>query len=67
MTITKLLSIPDFAQAVGLGDNLVRNLVNSGAIPSIKCGSRRRIDVRFVDRWLAKACEVPAEQTGVSQ
>ncbi len=62
MTTTKLLSIPEFAKATGLSDRLARHLVKNGDVPSIKVGSRRRVDARFIDRWTAAACEVPAQR-----
>jgi excisionase family DNA binding protein len=55
MTVTKLLSVPEFARATGLGYQLARKLVLSGEIPSIKVGARRRVDIRWVHHWLSQA------------
>jgi len=51
--MTKLLTIPKFAQATGLSYRLCLQLVQSGDIPSVPVGSRRRIDIRWVEQWLA--------------
>lgn len=55
MTITKLLSISGFGRATGLGHRLAHKLVKSGEVPSVKVGSRRRVDVRWVRHWLQQA------------
>jgi excisionase family DNA binding protein len=49
--MTKLLTIPDFAEVTGLSYWLARELVNRGDIPSVRVGTRRRIDARVVERW----------------
>lgn len=51
--MTKLLTIPKFAEATGLSYRLCLQLVESGKIPSVPVGSRRRIDVRWVEQWLS--------------
>jgi excisionase family DNA binding protein len=51
--MTKLLTIPKFAEATGLSYRLCLQLVQTGEIPSVPVGSRRRIDVRWVEQWLA--------------
>jgi excisionase family DNA binding protein len=51
--MTKLITIPKFAQATGLPYRLCLQLVGTGRIPSVPVGSRRRIDVRWVEQWLA--------------
>lgn len=51
--MTKLLTVPKFAQATGLSYRLCLQLVGSGEIPSVPVGARRRIDVRWVEQWLA--------------
>jgi excisionase family DNA binding protein len=51
--MTKLLTIPNFARETGLSYRLCLQLVESGDIPSVPVGSRRRIDVRWVEQWLA--------------
>jgi excisionase family DNA binding protein len=52
MTTTKLLSVPQFANATGLSDTLARALVNRGDVPSILVGRRRRVDARWVEKWV---------------
>jgi hypothetical protein len=42
VTVTKLLSIREFARATGLGYRLARKLVLSGEVPSVKVSARRR-------------------------
>jgi hypothetical protein len=49
--MTKLITIPRFAEATGLSYRLCR-LVETGQIPSVAVGPRRRIDVRWIDQWL---------------
>jgi excisionase family DNA binding protein len=51
--MTKLITIPKFAETTGLAYRLCLQLVGSGQIPSIRVGNRRRIDVRWVEQWLA--------------
>ena len=51
--MTKLLTIPKFAQATGLTYRLCLHLVQTGKIPSVLVGSRRVIDLRWVEQWLA--------------
>lgn len=52
MTTTKLLSIPQFADATGLTDYLARALVMRGDVPSVRVGARRRVDSRWVEKWV---------------
>ena len=51
--MTQLITIPKFAEATGLPYRLCLHLVGTRQIPSIPVGRRRRIDVRWVDQWLA--------------
>ena len=51
--MTKLITILKFAETTGLAYRLCLQLVGSGQIPSIRVGNRRRIDVRWVEQWLA--------------
>jgi excisionase family DNA binding protein len=51
--MTRLLTIPKFAEATGLKYRLCLHLVESGRIPSVPVGCRRRIDVRWIEQWLA--------------
>jgi len=51
--MTQLITIPKFAEATGLPYRLCLHLVGTGQIPSVAVGRRRRIDVRWVDQWLA--------------
>lgn len=61
--MTKLLTIPKFAQATGLSYRLCLQLVESEEIPSVPVGSRRRIDVRWVEQWLAAGGYRPMNAT----
>jgi len=60
--MTKLITIPKFAEATGLQYRLCLQLVESGHIPSICVGRRRRIDVRWIEQWLAGGGYRPSEQ-----
>ena len=51
--MTKLITIPKFAEATGLPYRLCLHLVGTCQIPSVAVGRRRRIDVRWVEQWLA--------------
>jgi excisionase family DNA binding protein len=51
--MTKLITIPKFAEATGLPYRLCLHLVGTGQLPSVAVGRRRRIDVRWVEQWLA--------------
>ena len=59
---TKLITIPKFAKATGLKYRLCLQLVESGRIPSIPVGGRRRIDTRWVEQWLAVGGYRPPEK-----
>ena len=50
--MTKLITIPKFARATGLPYRLCLQLVGTRQIPSVPVGSRRRINVRWVEQWL---------------
>jgi hypothetical protein len=50
--MTKLITIPRFAEATGLPYRLCLHLVGTGKIPSVPVDTRRRIDVRWVEQWL---------------
>jgi excisionase family DNA binding protein len=52
--MTKLITIPKFAELTGLSYRLCLHLVGIGQIPSVLVGRRRRIDVRWVEQWLAE-------------
>ena len=60
--MTKLITIPKFAEATGLPYRLCLHLVGTGQIPSVAVGRRRRIDVRWVEQWLAGGGYRPTEQ-----
>jgi hypothetical protein len=51
--MTKLITIPRFAELTGLPYRLSLHLVGTGQIPSVPVGCRRRIDMRWVEQWLA--------------
>ena len=51
--MTKLITIPKFAELTGLPYRLCLHLIGTGQIPSVAVGRRRRIDVRWVEQWLA--------------
>jgi excisionase family DNA binding protein len=51
--MTKLITIPKFAELTGLPYRLCLHLIGTGQIPSVPVGRRRRIDVRWVHQWLA--------------
>ena len=61
MEVTMLITIPAFARATGLNYWLAWRLVQRGAIPSVMVGSRRRIDVRWVEQWLSAGGFEPLE------
>jgi hypothetical protein len=50
--MTKLITIPKFAEATGLPYRLCLHRVGTGQIPSVAVGLCRRIDVRWVEQWL---------------
>jgi excisionase family DNA binding protein len=51
--MTKLITVPKFAELTGLPYRLCLHVVVTGQIPSVRVGRRRRIDVRWVNQWLA--------------
>lgn len=54
-TITKLLTIPEFADAIGVSDSLARALVVGGSVPFVWVRNRRRVDYREIEKWLSRA------------
>jgi len=60
--MTKLITIPKFAEATGLPYRLCLHLVGTGQIPSVAVGRRRRIDVRWGEQWLATGGYRASEQ-----
>ena len=50
----KLLSIPQVAQVTGLSYYLTREMVLNGTIRCVMLGSRRRVNAKWLDRWLAR-------------
>jgi excisionase family DNA binding protein len=65
--MTKLLTVPTFARATGLSYRLCLHLVDSGQIPSVPVGRRRRIDVRWVEQWLASGGYVPTRPSDANE
>jgi excisionase family DNA binding protein len=61
--MTTLITIPKFAEATGLPNRLCLHLVGAGHIPSVAVGRRRRIDVRWVEQWLATGGYRPFART----
>ena len=51
MTNSKLVTIPSFAKSIGTSTKLARELVNSGDIPSVQVGKRRRVSAAWIERW----------------
>jgi excisionase family DNA binding protein len=51
--MTKLITIPKFARETELSYRLCLQLVDAGDVPSVRVGRRRRIDVRWIEQWLA--------------
>ena len=62
--MTKLITIPKFAAATGLPYRLCLHLIGTGQIPSVAVGRRRRIDVRWVEQWLATGGYRPGRGQG---
>ena len=60
--MTRLITIPRFAAATGLPYRLCLHLIGTGQIPSVAVGRRRRIDVRWVEQWLATGGYRPDEE-----
>jgi excisionase family DNA binding protein len=65
--MTKLITIPKFAELTGLPYRLCLHLVGTGQIPSVLVGRRRRIDVRWVDQWLASGGFQSSDQESLIQ
>jgi excisionase family DNA binding protein len=51
--MTTLITIPRFARNTGLPYRLCLQLVDKGHIPAVPVGARKRIDIRWVEQWLA--------------
>jgi excisionase family DNA binding protein len=65
--MTKLITIPKFARTTGLSYRLCLQLVETGRIPSIPVGCRRRIDIRWVEQWLSAGGYRPREHQPTGQ
>jgi len=65
--MTKLITIPKFAAATGLPYRLCLHLVGTGQIPSVAVGRRHRIDVRWVEQWLATGGYLSSGQEAPTQ
>jgi hypothetical protein len=65
--MTKLITIPKFVAATGLHYRLCLHLIKTEQIPSVPVGRRRRIDVRWVDQWLAVGGYRPPAQESPTQ
>jgi excisionase family DNA binding protein len=65
--MTKLITIPKFAAATGLPYRLCLHLIGTGQIPSVAVGRRRRIDVRWVEQWLATGGYLSSGQEAPTQ
>jgi hypothetical protein len=65
--MTKLITIPKFAEATGLPYRLCLHLVRTAQIPSVAVGLRRRIDVRWVEQWLATGGYLSSGQDAPTQ
>jgi excisionase family DNA binding protein len=65
--MTKLITIPEFAEATGLPYRLCLHLIGTDQIPSVPVGRRRRIDLRWVDQWLAAGGYCPYGQESPTQ
>ena len=68
---TQLISPRRFARQVGMSYALALRLVHSGEIPSLACGTRRRINSIWVSRWLDAALQInsssgPGEHRGAA-
>lgn len=49
---TKLLTIPEFARATGLSEELARTMANRGDIPTVRVRTRLRINQSWVEEWV---------------
>jgi predicted DNA-binding transcriptional regulator AlpA len=68
MTTTRLLSIPQFANATGLSDALARALVMRGDVPSVRVGARRRVSSHWVEKWVNLGNpEIPTAATEITR
>lgn len=64
LKFTNLIPISDFAKSTGISYWLARQLVKNGAIPSIPVGKRRRIDERWIEKWLSMADDSQQQKVG---
>jgi hypothetical protein len=66
-TLAKLISIPKFARATGLTSYAARIAVERGDVPSVQIGDRRKIDEKYLERWLAGCFEPRSMQQADSR
>ena len=62
--VTRLITIPKFAAATGLPYRLCLHLIATGQMPSVAVGRRRRVDVRWIEQWLASGGYRPGTDVG---
>lgn len=53
VTMTRLLKVSQLSKETGLPYRLCLQLVRDGDIPSLMVGRRRRVDIRWLEQWLA--------------
>lgn len=61
-----LLSVPETARRLDIGDTLCWRLVHSGVLPSVRLGRSVRIPVRELERWIATQSDAVAIHSPVA-
>jgi excisionase family DNA binding protein len=49
------ISVREFSRRIGISYKLSLRMISRGDVPSVACGSRRRIAVSAMARWLGTA------------
>ena len=61
--IKLLLTVPEAAQALGLGRSVIYELLVSGELAGVKIGRARRIPVHSLEAFIARRMAREREQT----
>ena len=67
MNTERLVTIPAFARMAGLNYLHALELVKRGDIPSVQVGPRRRINSRWIERWLDEGNAQPPDPLQIDQ
>lgn len=63
-TTKMILTLPEAAKELGIGENLMRQLAHRDDFPAFKIGNRWRIPLHGLEAWVAEKAEQRAGTDG---